>query len=112
MKQEISVAATFLASLLSSNSAQDLQDPLACLNQQQLFSAALQQALFVKLLDHWHPSLPEQGQAYRAICINHKPGILLAFSLLILDVWLPEYLSVTDCAAPLSCALLLTSFIP
>ena len=81
MKQEINVAATFLASLLSRNSLQDHQDSLEFQSLQQVFSAALQRALYAKLLDHWHPSIPEQGQAYRAICINHKPGIFLLPSL-------------------------------
>jgi hypothetical protein len=41
------------------------------------FLETLQSLLFEKFRNHWHPVIPEQGQAYRAIYINHKPGMFL-----------------------------------
>lgn len=67
MKTEITVAAHFITSLLEEEEQENNQ-------QKHLFLASLQQALFEKYFDHWFPARPEQGQAYRAICINQKPG--------------------------------------
>jgi len=45
------------------------------------FLETLQSLLFEKFRNHWHPVIPEQGQAYRAIYINHKPGMFLTRSM-------------------------------
>ena len=43
------------------------------------FLEAIQNLLFEKFVNHWHPAIPEQGQAYRAIYINYKLGMNMGF---------------------------------
>ena len=81
MKTEITVAATFLTSLLEQHGQgqEDGQSDATSLSSQerQAFLLALQQALYEKFLEHWFPTTPEKGQAFRAIHINYKPGMNL-----------------------------------
>lgn len=58
MKEEIAAAVFFVARLVKRYGCLDNED-------RERFAAALTSVLFENYKNHWHPSAPTRGQAYR-----------------------------------------------
>ncbi|XP_073678767.1 protein BTG1-like [Garra rufa] len=70
MKTEVSVAASFISSLLSSN------DSLTG-DQLEVFTQTLTDALLEHYQHHWFPQAPCRGSGYRCLRINRKMDPLI-----------------------------------
>ncbi|XP_050952655.1 protein BTG1 [Labeo rohita] len=70
MKTEVSVAASFISGLLSSNYSLTEE-------QLQIFTHTLTDALLEHYQHHWFPHAPCRGSGYRCLRINHKMDPLI-----------------------------------
>ena len=69
MKEEVQSAARFVCDKLKEN--QHLSD-----EQCELFKTTLEELMFQRFQNHWHPDKPLKGNAYRCLNINHEECVL------------------------------------
>lgn len=65
MKEEIAAAVFFVARLVKRYGCLDNEG-------REHFAAALTSVLFDSYKNHWHPSAPTKGQAYRSVTLTLK----------------------------------------